>query len=191
MTRRNCKGTNRTGGPCKAAPLINSEWCAAHDPTRPEDDRFGSKVQSARAGASEKPRTPGLMEVLRARVEAHADEILAPYFKALGVGVDRDGNPIGRGAIHVYHGEATDLEDLGAQIEAAERLIDRVFGKPRQTTELTGPEGGPIEIAPPVDAVERAVRAAELIRLAAGDEYAPTAVDENGDSNGAHGNGHR
>ena len=40
----------------------------------------------------------------------------------------------------------SDVEDLGAQITAAEHLLSRVYGKPRQQLEHAGAEGGPIEL---------------------------------------------
>lgn len=110
-SRRQCQAHNRAGEPCGAAPLTGSEYCRAHDPTVPEETRFGSPVQAGRAGASEKPRTPGVMEQLRQRVEEHADQILAPYFAALADG-----------------------EDVETRMKAAERLLDRVFGRPTQST---------------------------------------------------------
>lgn len=32
MSDRRCQGINRSGDPCRAAPLRESQWCSAHDP---------------------------------------------------------------------------------------------------------------------------------------------------------------
>ena len=37
------------------------------------------------------------------------------------------------------------LDDPRSCVAAASALLDRGYGKPRQTTELTGPNGGPIQ----------------------------------------------
>jgi hypothetical protein len=39
------------------------------------------------------------------------------------------------------------VEDVAAQITAAEHLLNRLYGKPRQALEQTGAGGGPIEVA--------------------------------------------
>ena len=67
---------------------MGSQCCRAHDPTVPDETRFGSSVQAAQAGASEKPRTLGVIETMRRRVEDRAEEVLTPYFDALAHGED-------------------------------------------------------------------------------------------------------
>ena len=56
-----------------------------------------------------------MIELLRERVEAEAEAILAPYFEALARG-----------------------EGVEQRMRAAERLLDRVFGRPKQSAELSG-----------------------------------------------------
>jgi hypothetical protein len=56
-----------------------------------------------------------VIELLRERVEAEAEAILAPYFEALARG-----------------------EGVEQRMRAAERLLDRVFGRPKQSAELSG-----------------------------------------------------
>jgi hypothetical protein len=93
---------------------------------------------------------------------------MRPYWRALGfdVGVDDDGElylmELAEGGIKIY-GESkegdinmTDYDDLGGQIAAAEKLRDRVFGRPKQTTEVTGPGGGKIEVDVSADEVKDA-----------------------------------
>ena len=52
---------------------------------------------------------------MRRRVEDRAEEVLTPYFDALA------------------HGE-----DVEQRMRAAERLLDRVYGRPKQSAELSG-----------------------------------------------------
>ena len=113
--RRCCQATNRSYQPCRAAPLTGSNDCRAHDPQLPADTRFGSSEQATQAAVGVERRTPGVMELMRKQVEARAEEVLAPYSEAL-----REG------------------DNLEQRMKAADRLLDRVFGRPRQSTELQG-----------------------------------------------------
>lgn len=148
--KRRCKGRTRAGKRCRSAALTEGDYCRAHDPLLPAEERFGSPEQAARAGGSEKPYVPKLRQTMRRRVEEEAERVLAPYFKALGVEYDGQGQPVHvRGAVMVGRDKEggvhpSDVEDLMAQIQAAERLLNRVYGKPRQAHELSGPDGGPI-----------------------------------------------
>jgi hypothetical protein len=140
MTRK-CRGTNKRNEPCRAGPLKGGDHCAAHDPNRPDADRFGSSVQAARAGASDKPRVPKLTEVLTRRVEAEAEAIVGALFEGLdatsGMAIR-----VGRGV-----DEIVDVPDYGTRLRAAQLIFDRMLGRPKQQTEITGAEGGPLEVA--------------------------------------------
>lgn len=154
--RRRCKGTTKAGKRCRAAPLAGGKYCSAHDPQLPAATRFGSPEQAARAGALSSTHIPTVTEVMRVRVEAHVDQVLAPYFKALGVDYVGGEARLGRGAVIVgktKDGEVipSDVEDLAGQVAAAERLLDRVYGRPKQTAELSGPDGGPIVVDEALD----------------------------------------
>lgn len=160
MTKRACKSTTKAGKPCKAAPLKERDYCAAHDPDQPASTRFGAPEQARAAGhLGGRPRMPRPSDLARDLVEQHVTVILRPYFRALGydVTVGPDGLQLvheGGGAKLVHRGfrmgegsfiEESDIDDLGAQMAAAERLLDRIYGKPRQAVEHTGAGGGPIE----------------------------------------------
>ena len=115
MSDRRCHATNRAGDPCAANPLRGGQFCSAHDPHLPADARFGSSEQAAQAATGVRRRPPSVIELLRERVEAEAEAILAPYFEALAQG-----------------------EGVEQRMRAAERLLDRVFGRPKQSAELSG-----------------------------------------------------
>ena len=140
-----CAGTNKRGEPCRAPALKGREHCATHAPDLPESQRFrgGPKPGAGR------PRIPKPTELARQLVETHVVTLLRPHFRTLGLMLNDDltTQPLPRGAVVVHQGEATTIEDLGAQIAAAEKLLDRVYGKPRQAVEHTGKDDGPIEVA--------------------------------------------
>ncbi len=136
MSKRQCKGTNKAGEPCRAAPLVDGDYCLAHDEEARALTGFGGSENGSLGG---RPRKPHAVTILRERVEAEIDLWLAPYREAVANAV----------VVVEYHGEAivTDIADLGARIMAAEKVLDRVYGRPTQSTEISGPGGGPISIA--------------------------------------------
>ena len=93
---------------------------------------------------------------MRERVEERIDEILAPYFDAIRSAV-----------VHAtYEGEVLPSQhpDLGARIAAAEKVLNRVYGKPRQVQEVTGEGGGPVEVSGDLADPEIRRLAHELLR---------------------------
>ena len=152
MAKRQCKGTTKKGRPCKSPPLKGTDFCLSHSgaDTRRKVQFVGGQPGSGR------PRLPTPSEVARKLIEENIVVILRPHFHALGYDVEVTGQGIGLvkldgGGAKLY-GEsrdgvvrASDFEDLGAQIAAADKLWDRIYGRPKQSTEVTGPDGGPIE----------------------------------------------
>lgn len=148
-----CRGTTKKGTACKGSPVSRDVgdpgYCMAHQPDEVRADVGFGGTQSG----SGRPRVPRATELARRIVEEQAHELLRPYLKALGLDIDEAGH-ITRGltgAVHVGRDTeggvfASNVEDLGAQIAAAEKLMDRVLGKPRQALEHTGEGGGPIEV---------------------------------------------
>lgn len=147
-TPRRCVGKTKKGKRCRAAPLTGRKHCLAHaDEKTRETTGFGG----AQPGAG-RPRAPRPHEIAQQLVEAHILRVLRPYFRTLGLELQEDGQVTDcDGAIkYVWAGTeeaAIEMEDLGAQIIAAEKLLDRIYGKPRQVSEVTGEGGGPIEVA--------------------------------------------
>jgi len=148
VTKRRCTGTTKAGKPCRAKPLSDGDRCLAHADGQTQTSMgFG---QGPRPG---RPRVPRATELQRELVEQHAAAVMRPYFRALGLDVDAAGtvSRLERGAIHVGRDKeggvhASTIEDLSAQIAAAEALLNRVFGRPKQALEHTGIDGGPIEV---------------------------------------------
>jgi hypothetical protein len=182
-SNRTCSGTTRKGTPCKAAPLKGTDRCLAHtDKEARGSIRFGGP----QPGSGRKP-LPKPTELARQLVERHVTAIFRPHFKALGLMLHDDGTTtkLDTGAIVVHHGQATGIEDLGAQIAAARELLDRVYGKPRQATETSGPDGSPIEqLIVPTDA-DRARKVATILAEAGAAGTRAQALNGHGNGNGS------
>jgi hypothetical protein len=206
-----CTGKTKAGKRCKAKPLKGQPTCLAHaDAETRESVGFGGSQPNAG-----RPKRPRATDLQRAVVEAAAEKLLEPYMKALGLEVewkyDEDGRPapvvtqgVYGGVGLVVHGESKDgdivvseHEDLLGQIGVVEKMFDRVFGKPKQTQEIAGPDGGPVRI----DVPRTAQRASAVARILAGASALPSsgphegrrrpaapapAKAPNGNGNGAH-----
>lgn len=144
LGKHGCTGITSASAACSAFPLKDSEppVCLAHadQETRERAGFGGAQPNSGR------PKLPKPMDLARQLVEEHAAALLRPHFKSLGLLLNDDGTvlELPSGAVVVHQGEATDIEDLGAQIAAARELLDRVYGKPKQATEITGKDGTPL-----------------------------------------------
>lgn len=153
--RRQCKGETRRGRPCSVSPLTaagaaklglpaeDQDWCRAHHPDLPESARFGSRAQATEAGnLGGRPRTPRVVDVIKERIEEEVDQIVGALMDALGASEGI--------AVAVKGGGATLVEvpDHRTRIAAARELLDRAYGRPKQQTELTGADGGPVEVVP-------------------------------------------
>jgi len=146
--KAHCKATTKRGTPCSSWPIPESEFCLAHDQKAKESGRFGGPQPGAG-----RPKAPRAVDVLRERLEARIDEVLDPLFAALAA-------------------EADFGPDHRTRITAVRELLDRVYGKPKQVSEITGANGGPVQFTAPLDAAERSARAARLLKaqgLADGD----------------------
>jgi hypothetical protein len=176
MSRR-CTATNKHGNPCRSWALKDQRFCLAHADQQTKASRGFGGVQEG-GGRPPKPR---VVDVLRERIEADIDKWFAVLTEA------RDAER----AVVVGNGPQAYLEmvpDAGTRLAAFREAFDRVYGKAKQTTELTGADGGPLEVAAPLDARERAVKAAALL-AAAGQLEVPAAVNGNGSNGNGNGNG--
>jgi hypothetical protein len=166
-----CRGKTKRGTICNSNALrkgtviegviVSGKYCRTHDATLPDLARFGSHAQAREAAKlAGRPPMPKPTEVMRNLIEESVEAIIAPHFRTLGLKLERgdDGrlhavvDPTGGAKIFGESKEGeinmTKFDDLGAHIAAAEKLLDRVYGKPKQSTELTGAEGGAVEIVP-------------------------------------------
>lgn len=133
--KRRCKATTRAGEPCRSTSLWDNGLCFGHQPAEVKAKHGFSPENGKRGG---RPRKPTLIEVWREQVEKDYEKVLAVF---------REGLEAER-ALVVGNGPTAHLEtapDIPTRIKAAESYVDRVYGKPTQTTELSGPGGKPIE----------------------------------------------
>lgn len=144
MAKPRCTGTTKAGQPCQASPLKDGNYCRAHDPELPASARFGSRAQATAAGKlGGRPKAPRVVDILKERFEAEADEWLGALKDALQA----------HEAVTVGFGKDAYLEmvpDHRTRLQALSIAFDRVYGRPKQQTELTGADGGPLEIVTPV-----------------------------------------
>lgn len=158
-----CTGTTKKKKPCGANALkpgtliqgvtVTGKWCRQHDEDLPSSAKIHASRTREQMGG--RPPLPKPTEVARRLIEENVTAILRPHFLALGIELHQDGTTTRLDGGAMLFGESKDgvvvasaYEDLGAQIAAAEKLLDRVYGRPKQQTEITGEGGGPVEIVP-------------------------------------------
>lgn len=179
-----CQGYKRNGEPCtnptiKKVPGI--KHCVAHL-NDAEKVKLGKPTQSSFTKEGNTITANGTLVIRRTGpqllaqwTEAAFDKLINRYAEALGVTweIDEQGAIIitdnGSKAGLRLHGESKEgyinvsqHADLMAQIQVIEKLMDRSYGKPRQTTVL---EGGskPIQVLP-VRNIERAKLVTSIIQ---------------------------
>lgn len=120
-------------------------------------------------------------DVAREAVRQHAELLIKPHFKALGYDIEilqhKDGpelkiTPLEDGGAKVY-GESKDgeivlssVEDLAGQIVAAEKIIDRLWGRPKVAVEHSGGQTLEIVDLTPIKRPEHATNVKQLIEQA-------------------------
>ena len=152
-----CGKPTKKGTPCQNPPVKGKKHCIGH---LSKKDKKALGFGGPQPGSG-RPANPKPTEIMRRLVEEHVEVVLAPHFRTLGYDVERDektgelrivASPDGGAKIYGESKEGdinmTSHDDLGAHIAAAEKLLDRIYGRPKQATELTGAEGGPVELVP-------------------------------------------
>lgn len=154
--KRRCSELTKKGKACKAPPIPETDWttCMAHAPA----EIRRSKGFVSDNGKGGRPKLPTPTEVARRLIENNIAVVLRPHFRTLGFDLEiaKDGQlqlrELEGGGAKLF-GESKDgeivgspYEDLGAMIAAAEKLLDRIYGRARQATELTGAGGKPLTV---------------------------------------------
>ena len=114
-----CAATTKAGEPCPKAPMTGREMCLAH--ADEETRRAAGFVPEA--GAAGRPPKPRSIDVWREKVEGEIEIWMKPFRDALDA-TDMLGGP-----------------DHKIRVRAAESVLDRVYGKPTQRSEVSGPDG--------------------------------------------------
>ena len=113
-----CKATTKAGKPCRSRGVMENGLCMAHQPI----DVKRSKDFIGEPGKGGREKKPRLIDVLRAEVEERMTEVTAPFWEGLH------------------------SNDMDTRQKSAKELLDRAYGKPTQATEISGPQGDPIEL---------------------------------------------
>jgi hypothetical protein len=132
-----CAGTKRNGDRCGANAIKGTDRCISHsDEETKKNAGFGGPQEGAGRPAQIKP-TEALNQAFLEAAREHRDKIIGAYIE----GLEADKSlVVGNGpSAHV-----ASVPDIPTRITAAEKLTDRVVGKPRQSVEHSGPDGGPI-----------------------------------------------
>jgi hypothetical protein len=141
MAKRRCTQKTKAGKRCRAWPLHGSDVCMAHSDEKTRES-VGFIAANGKAG---RPRLPTPTEVARRLIEDNIAAVLRPHFRTLGYEVEIANQELrlaesAAGGAKVYgesrEGEikVSSYDDLGAMIAAAEKLLDRVYGRPTQHT---------------------------------------------------------
>ena len=131
---KRCAATTKNGNPCNGNPVLGGDYCLAHSDEKTRDSvGFGG----AQPGAG-RPKNPKVVDMLRDAVEEQAELMLRTPFEAMAANrtvVARNGDIVG------------EEPDHQTRLRAWNDLLDRSYGRPGQHTEVSGPAGGPINIA--------------------------------------------
>lgn len=107
-----------------------------------------------RPGAGRKKKVHPL-DALRQRFEAEAERYFEPFEQALSA---MKAVVVGNGAsAHIEM-----VEDVALRLAAVEKLMDRIYGRPKQISEITGADGGALEVSVPNDEERKQALAAIL-----------------------------
>jgi hypothetical protein len=173
---KKCKSLTTTGMICKNLATTDDGLCYMHSKTEAERQLLVKQARAVRKQAKLKPH-----ELMRVVIESNPIAFMQPYLDALGIRVVflPDVNdptvlhptavvdPASNGA--TLFGISKDGEvivskhkDIEKQQIAAERLFDRVYGKPKQTNIIAGAASQEDPQLVPFDAARQAEVAAIL-----------------------------
>lgn len=144
-----CTATTNAGNPCpqKAAVVTikgkqyKLKTCVMH---APDPIKMAIGIHPTQNLGQGRKKNKTALDLVRERIEGEAERYLQPLEDAL---IALKAVVVGNGAS--AHIEYTD--DLALRVDTAFKILDRVYGKPKQTTELSGVGGDAIEIIVPSD----------------------------------------
>jgi hypothetical protein len=132
---------------------VRLRTCLAHAPESVRE--AAGFLRHGKGGRQKRPTVP---QLLRQQIEDQAGEIMATYFEALQA---EKPVVVGNGP----HAKLELVPDPSVRMRASDSLLDRVYGRPKQTTEVTGHDGGAVRVHLPSDE-ERARQVAEVLKQA-------------------------
>ena len=164
-----CKAKTRTTGePCpmkrtilehpETGKLYRAATCYAHLPEKVREEFKATKIGGKEHGRGGRRPKPTTTQILKQMVEEELTLWMQPFFEAL-----QATKPVVVG--NGRHARVELLPDHRTRLQAVEAIFDRLYGKAKQTTELTGADGGPVSVEVPRDK-ERALEVAKILASA-------------------------
>ena len=121
---------NKAGKPCRAYARSGKATCMGHaDKAEKAEAGFGGAENGAKGG--EARRVPKLTEVLRAKVEDRADEIMDRLLE----GLDAERSIVVGTGPKAYVESVPDLE---MRLRTIREILDRLEGRPKSVSEFSG-----------------------------------------------------
>lgn len=175
-----CHGTTKTGKPCKAAPLKGTDRCISHSS---KETQASVGFGGAQPGSG-RPRQPRVTEVyadeLHRRVSEHVDDLIG---RLVAIALDAERTVV----VGTGPNARTEIApDQALQLAALRELNDRILGRPKQTSEITGPNGGAVEVLSVPVARDRRD---EILSVLAAATSVPASPEVAAHQNGHNGNG--
>lgn len=160
-----CNAITNAGNPCPNTAAIVTikekryklKTCVMHS-SDPIKKALGIHKSQHHGQGRKKKKTA--LDIVRERIEGEADRYLQPLEDAL---IALKAVVVGNGAS--AHIEYTD--DLALRVDTAFKILDRVYGRPKQITEVSGTDGDAIEIRVPNDEARKQSVAAILAQTGA------------------------
>jgi hypothetical protein len=171
-----CNGLTKAGRPCRSFAITEDGLCHLHSKSEAEQKLLLDQARAVRQQAKLKPH-----ELMRVVIESNPIAFMQPYLDALGIRViflpdANDPNvlhptavadPASQGATLFGVSKEGEVvvskhKDIEKQQVAAERLFDRVYGKPKQTNIIAGAASQEDPQLVPFDAARQAEVAAIL-----------------------------
>lgn len=121
-----CNSVTKKGERCTRPVGENGMQCWRHAP-----ETKGDALEASNAGAAK--RDEAILTELRRQVLRNPEAIINPLIDALEAT-----------KTYVTNGEPVTVPDHATRIKAFETIADRLLGKPTQTNEITGADGGPL-----------------------------------------------
>lgn len=134
--KRKCQGITIAGESCGAIPfkpgtvidgvIVSGKWCRQHDEDLPTSAKLDRVRSPGQMGG--RPRKPRAVDVLKEWMEANIDETLAPLKEGLKA----------TKSVVVGNGKEAHVEtvpDIPTRMAAARELLDRGYGRPKQTVD--------------------------------------------------------
>jgi hypothetical protein len=127
--KRRCTEKTKAGKPCKAPPLAGTKFCISHSSRAVQEKAgFGGPENASKGGSAK--RVPRLTEILAAKVEARADEIIEKLLEGLEA---KRAVVVGNGA-DAY---VEIVDDRTEVLKTIREVFDRIEGRPKTTAEIT------------------------------------------------------